>query len=98
MEADQVANEIYRLVADPNTYYRYKDIQILSRDEDAYQHALQAVLDANEIPYFTNFQEDMALHPLYRLMLSLYRVYKNNWRHQDGFDLRGRGLIMRVDL
>src|SRR5699024_4248322 len=66
MEADQIANEIYRLVADPNTDYRYKDIQILTRDEDNYQYALQAALEANDIPYFANFQDDMALHPLYR--------------------------------
>ncbi|KAF3306441.1 ATP-dependent deoxyribonuclease subunit B [Carnobacterium sp. PL17GRE32] len=98
MEADQVANEIYRLVADPNADYRYKDIQILSRDEDTYQHALQAALDANEIPYFTNFQEDMALHPLYRLMMSLYRVYQGNWRYQDVFDLLRSELLTPVDL
>ncbi|WP_290489832.1 MULTISPECIES: PD-(D/E)XK nuclease family protein [unclassified Aerococcus] len=98
MEADQVANEIYRLVADPNTDYRYKDIQILTRDEPTYQHALQAALEANEIPYFANFQEDMALHPLYRLMMSLYRVYQGNWRYQDVFDLLRSELLMPVDL
>src|SRR5699024_11972620 len=88
IEADQIANEIYRLVADPNTDYRYKDIQILTRDEDNYQYALQAALEANDIPYFANFQDDMALHPLYRLMMSLYRVYQDNWRYQDVCDLR----------
>ena len=98
MEADQIANEIYRLVADPNTDYRYKDIQILTRDEDNYQYALQAALEANDIPYFANFQDDMALHPLYRLMMSLYRVYQHNWRYQDVFDLLRSELLTPVDL
>lgn len=98
MEADQVANEIYQLIADPDAGYRYKDIQILTRDEAGYQHTLQAALEANEIPYFANFQEDMALHPLYRFMMSLYRVYQHNWRYQDTFDLLRSELLNPIDL
>ncbi|MEY8370478.1 PD-(D/E)XK nuclease family protein [Aerococcaceae bacterium 50-4] len=98
MEADQVANEIYQLVADPDTDYRYKDIQILTRDEETYQHSLQAALKANDIPFFANFQDDMALHPLYRFMMSLYRVYQHNWRYQDVFDLLRSELLTPVDL
>ncbi len=98
MESDQIASEIYQLVADPNRELRYKDIQILLRDEDTYQLSLEAALEANEIPFFANFQDDMAIHPLYRMMTAIGNVYRNNWRYQDVFDLLRSELLTPMDI
>ncbi|RPA65025.1 ATP-dependent deoxyribonuclease subunit B [Aerococcus agrisoli] len=98
MEADQVASQIYQLIADEDKTLRYKDIQILLRDEDAYQYALEAALKANDIPYFANFQDAMDLHPLYHFMSALFKVYRNNWRYQDVFDLLRTDLLTPLDI
>ena len=98
MEADQVASQIYQLIADESKNLRYKDIQILIRDEGAYQYALETALKANDVPYFANFQDAMDLHPLYHFMSALYKVFRNNWRYQDVFDLLRTDLLTPIDI
>lgn len=98
MEADQVSNEIYQLVSSEKNDYRYNDIQVLLRDEASYTHSLEASLKANDIPYFSNYQDAMELHPLYHFMTALYKVYKHNWRYQDIIDLLRSELLMPLDI
>lgn len=87
VEADQVANQIYHLVSAPHSPYRYQDFQIFVRDFDHYQTVLLPALEQNQIPYFVDFPQSMAKHPLVRFMDSLQRIYRRNWRYQDVFNL-----------
>lgn len=87
LEAENVANEIYRLVNLVNAKYRYRDFQITLRDFDAYEAHLLPILRRNKIPYFIEFAERMSQHPLSRLLTALYRIDRYHWRYQDIFNL-----------
>lgn len=92
VESEQVANKIYQLVA--SGHYRYKDIQILTRDVDKYRYQILPYLEQNEIPYFIDNAESMQRHPLSRFLDSLYRIWRYNWRYQDVFNLLRSELLM----
>ncbi|MCZ0725036.1 PD-(D/E)XK nuclease family protein [Aerococcus kribbianus] len=84
VESQAVANHIYRLVASGD--YRYKDIQILIRDQKNYRESLLPQLQRNEIPYFWDDSDTMENHPLYRMLMGLYHIYRYQWRYEDIFD------------
>lgn len=87
VEADQVASQIYHLVSDPTSEYRYQDFHIFVRDFEQYQTVLLPALEQNQIPYFVDYPQVMAKHPLARFMHHLHYIYQNNWRYQDLFSL-----------
>ncbi|KAA9301998.1 MULTISPECIES: PD-(D/E)XK nuclease family protein [Aerococcus] len=95
VESEQVANKIYQLVASGR--YRYKDIQILTRDVDKYRYQILPYLEQNEIPYFIDNAESMQRHPLSRFLDSLYRIWRYNWRYQDVFNLLRSELLMPMN-
>ncbi|MDO4670121.1 MAG: PD-(D/E)XK nuclease family protein [Aerococcus sp.] len=93
VEADQVANQIYHLVSNPNQSYRYCDFHIFIRDFERYQSLLLPALQQNHIPYFVDYPQTMAKHPLARFMASLIRMDQRNWRYQDVFNVLRTGLL-----
>lgn len=92
IEAEQIANQIYQLVSLEG--YRYKDIQILTRDIEHYKNRLIPHLERNNTPYFLDDIESMESHPLFRFLDSLYRIFKYNWRYQDIFNLLRSELLL----
>ncbi|MGF3115119.1 PD-(D/E)XK nuclease family protein [Facklamia sp. P12937] len=80
-ELRYVSNRIHYLVTKKG--YRYKDIQVYTRDLEAYQSMIAPILAANQIPYFFDHAKAMTDHPLFTLIQHLIRLDRYNWRLID---------------
>ncbi|MCR8968945.1 PD-(D/E)XK nuclease family protein [Facklamia sp. 7083-14-GEN3] len=80
-ELRYVSNRIHYLVSQKG--YRYKDIQVYTRDLEVYQSMIAPILSANQIPYFFDHAKAMTDHPLFTLIQHLIRLDRYNWRLID---------------
>ncbi len=98
-ELDQVATMIRQLVASGK--YRYADFLVLTRHLDGYDHILDPVLSAHEIPYFKDIQKSMVDHPLVELLAALFDIYQKgrarNYRYDDVMRFLKSELVLPVD-
>lgn len=76
-----VAGEIRRLVSSGK--YRYKDIEILTRDIDMYDKIAEAVLSSYDVPFYINNELSMKHHPLLEMLVSMFNIHKHNYRYAD---------------
>lgn len=100
-EADITARRILSLVRDHG--YRYRDILVLLRNEEAYSDALERKLSHYGIPAFMNKREPMNNHPLVILLSSLFqfltaesRGHHRGWSRQRIFRLLKTDIIPSV--
>ncbi len=76
-----VACEIRRLVAEEG--YRYKDIQLITRDMACYENLLKPLLALYDIPIYLDHDQTMEQHPLVEWIQSFFAIYNYNYRYRD---------------
>ncbi|MGX7243459.1 PD-(D/E)XK nuclease family protein [Enterococcus quebecensis] len=80
-EISHIAKEIRRLVVEEN--YRYKDIQILTRELDSYETMIEPVFSLHEIPIYLDRDMAMEQHPLVEFIQSLFAIHAYRYRYRD---------------
>ena len=80
-ELTHVATEIRRLVVEEG--YRYKEIQVLTRDLDCYENLLEPIFAEHEIPVYVDRDMAMDRHPLVEWIESLFAIHSYNYRYRD---------------
>jgi ATP-dependent helicase/nuclease subunit B len=80
-EISYIAKEIRKLVAEK--HYRYKDIQILTRDLDSYETIIEPLFTLNEIPIYLDRDMAMEQHPLVEFIQSLFAIQSYRYRYRD---------------
>ncbi|WP_086347921.1 PD-(D/E)XK nuclease family protein [Candidatus Enterococcus clewellii] len=80
-ELASIAKEIRRLVVEEG--YRYKDIQIATRDFDSYQPILKPIFKLHDIPIYIDQDMSMEQHPLVELIHSLFAIDNYHFRYRD---------------
>jgi ATP-dependent helicase/nuclease subunit B len=93
-EVDKIAKEIHRLVVEEN--YRYKDIQILTRDLQSYHSHLAPVLQWNNIPFSMDRVDDIKNHPIFEFLKSLFAIQKQYFRYEDVLNLLRSELFVPI--
>ncbi|MBF8807952.1 MAG: PD-(D/E)XK nuclease family protein [Enterococcus lacertideformus] len=80
-EIRHLAVEIRRLVSEEQ--YRYRDIQILTKDMGFYGNLLQPVFKEMAIPYYIDEEQLMENHPLIEWINSLFSLDRYAYRLND---------------
>lgn len=80
-EVARVATMIRQLVAEKG--YRYRDFLILTRHLDQYETILAPIMNAQEIPYFSDVQQSMADHPLVELIDAIFEIKRKHFQYAD---------------
>lgn len=81
LEVHAVAAEIRRLVAEEG--YRYRDIQVLSRDLATYQQMITPIFKWHEVPVHLDVEAEMVHHPLIEFLQSLFAIEERHYRYKD---------------
>lgn len=82
-EVEGVAREIIRLCRDHG--YRYREIVLLTRDLDAYDHLLSVVFADHGIPVFIDRKRPVLGHPLVELVRAALEVVVKDWSYDPVF-------------
>lgn len=82
LECETIAADILRLCREQN--YRYQNIGILLRDNDAYGNLLQAVFNDYNLPFFSDSKRQTAHHPLAELIRSSLEALRT-WQYEPLF-------------
>ncbi|MGL4694447.1 PD-(D/E)XK nuclease family protein [Enterococcus larvae] len=80
-ELNAAAKEIRRLIVEEG--YRYKDIQIATREFDKYQPILKPIFQLHDIPIYIDQEMSMEQHPLVELIQSLFAIFNYHFRYRD---------------
>lgn len=80
-EVRQLAVEIRRLVSEE--HYRYRDIQLLTKDMGLYGNLLKPVFKEMAIPYYIDEEQLMENHPLIEWINSLFSLDRYGYRLND---------------
>ena len=72
VEIDAIARQICRLV---KAGYRYKDMLVLARSSEVYQHSVERIFRAYGIPCFSDYRRPMTSHPVAEAIASLLDVF-----------------------
>lgn len=80
-EINHIAKEIRRLVVEEN--YRYKDIQLLTRELDSYEAMIEPLFSMHEIPVYLDRDMAMEQHPLVEFIQSLFAINAYHYRYRD---------------
>lgn len=80
-EINHIAKEIRRLVVEEN--YRYKDIQLLTRELDSYDTLIEPLFTLHEIPVYLDRDMAMEQHPLVEFIQSLFSIHNYHYRYRD---------------
>lgn len=80
-EINHIAKEIRRLVVEEK--YRYKDIQLLTRELDSYETMIEPLFSMHEIPVYLDRDMAMEQHPLVEFIQSLFAIHAYHYRYRD---------------
>ena len=80
-EISHIAKEIRRLVVDKG--YRYKDIQLLTRDLTTYEAIIEPIFAMHDIPLYLDRDMAMEQHPLVAFIHSLFAIHAYHYRYRD---------------
>lgn len=80
-EINHIAKEIRRLVTEEK--YRYKDIQLLTRELDSYETMIEPLFAMHEIPVYLDRDMAMEQHPLVEFIQSLFAIHTYHYRYRD---------------
>ncbi len=80
-EIRQLAVEIRRLVSEEN--YRYRDIQVLTKEMGLYANLIQPIFNEMAIPYYVDEDQLMENHPLIEWINSLFALDRYAYRLTD---------------
>lgn len=82
-EIEYAAEEILRLVR--NEGYRFKDISIVCADLENYNHLIEVLFRAYDIPYFTDRKIAVTDHPVILLVLAVFDVFADGFSYESMF-------------
>ncbi|WP_461244378.1 PD-(D/E)XK nuclease family protein [Secundilactobacillus muriivasis] len=91
-EVARVAAMIRQLVTQQG--YRYRDFLILTRHLDSYETILAPIMNAQEIPYFSDVQQSMVDHPLVELITALFEIKRRHFQYADVMRLLKTELLL----
>lgn len=80
-EVSHISKEIRRLVVQEG--YRYRDIQVLSRELVDYLRIIEPIFAEQEIPYTLHLDHVFLSHPLIEWVQSLFLMNKRYYRYTD---------------
>jgi len=83
VEVEFIAKEIHRLVSEEG--YRYRDIQVLTRDINHYVQLIEPIFALNDIPVISGKDEKMKNHPLVDFIQSLFNIDQKGYQYEDLF-------------
>ena len=89
-EVDAVARWIRMLVAGG---MRYRDVVVLMRSQQDYQHFLEASFHEHNVPFFADRRRSASHHPLLRLIRAVLAVATSNWSHDSMMAVIKTGLV-----
>ncbi|MCR5439895.1 MAG: helicase-exonuclease AddAB subunit AddB [Selenomonas sp.] len=98
LEVEAVAADIRRLVREKS--YRYHEVGVLVRDEEAYGDILRLVFQDYGIPFFQDSKRPSIHHPLAELIRSALEVVVKGWRYETVFRCLRTGFfpLVREDI
>jgi len=94
-EVEGIAREIIHLVRDKG--YRYRDIAVLVRNVNDYQHLFETIFANYNIAYFMDQKQSMLHHPLVELLRSSLEIIRTNWRYESVFRAVKTDLLFPID-
>ncbi len=94
-ELDGVIQEVLRLTREDG--YRFRDMVIYVRDQEAYYDLIQSLFHDYQIPVFIDEKRTMLHHPFIELIRSLFECITSNWRYDAVFRLLKTGFIQPTD-
>lgn len=83
MEIESVAKEIQRCIREEN--YRFRDIALLVREDNAYFDLIEAIFKEYDIPVFIDQTRSMLHHPLIEFIRSSLEAVLHQWRYDSVF-------------
>jgi ATP-dependent helicase/nuclease subunit B len=89
-EVDSTARWIRRLIDEG---MRYRDIVVLMRSQDDYQHLIEASFREHNIPFFADRRRSASHHPLLRFIRAVLAVATTNWSHDSMMAVIKTGLV-----
>jgi ATP-dependent helicase/nuclease subunit B len=95
-EIDLAAGKIFQLVREKGMQYR--QISVILRQLNGYEHLLRYVFDHYHIPYFLDIRRSVAQHPLTRLIMSAIGAVANNYALDDMLRYLKTGLAPAQEL
>lgn len=95
-EIDLAAGKIFQLVRERK--FQYRQISVILRRLDGYEHPLRYIFDHYGIPYFLDVRRPVSQHPLTRLILSAVSAVANNYRLNDMLRYLKTGLVPTPEL
>lgn len=93
-EVTSAAREILRFVRSGG---RYREVAVLVRNLEPYNHLFQRVFGRFDIPFFLDRRESVSHHPLAELTRSALRVVAFDWKQEDWFAALKTGLVPAPD-
>jgi len=80
-EVELAAGKILQLVREKG--FRFRDVSVILRNLDSYEHLIRYLFDQYKIPFFLDLRRPIAHHPLTRMILSavgaLATGYETRW-------------------
>lgn len=76
-EVEQVANEIIKLVKEKE--YRYRDIQVVTKDLQRYNSLCKVIFNSYNIPVFIDEKKELSQKNLIKYIISILDIYAQNW-------------------
>src|SRR6202034_227159 len=89
-EVDSAARWIRRLIDEG---MRYRDIVVLMRSQDDYQHLIEASFREHNIPFSADRRRSASHHPLLRFIRAVLAVATTNWSHDSVMAVIKTGLV-----
>ncbi len=77
--------------------YRYRDIAIVTGNQDSYADVIAEIFDRYGIPYYLDRNKDVLVNPLITLIRSVFKIIINDYDYRDVVDLL-RSDLTNVDL
>lgn len=84
LEIDAMARQICRLCA---AGHRYRDIVVLARTSEVYQHGIERIFTAYGIPFFSDYRRPMTSHPVAEAITALIETLRSRWAYEPLFRL-----------
>lgn len=90
-EVEHIAAQIMTLVREHG--YRFRDIGIICGDMEEYLYILSSVFSDFDIPFFADEKLSVSMHPIAKVILSLFDIIKNNFSYDSVFAYLRLGYI-----
>lgn len=90
-EVEHAAGQIIDLVREEN--YRFRDIAVISGNEEDYQYLIDTIFEEYEIPVFTDTKIVLSDHPIAMQILSVFDIFENDFDYNSVFEYLKSGFI-----